>query len=265
MKVICGIYIIISPCGRVYIGQAEDIFKRWFKDYFNLRNCKGQIRLYNSFLFYGVENHIFQIVQECTLENLDKCERYWQDYYDVTSKKGLNCILKDTNEKHKICGEETRKRMSESQRGKVLLEKTKQKISKARRGKKMSEESKTKISLANTGKKHTEETKKKWNRKGKAIHSDEYKKQVSEFWKGRIFSKETINKIVSKVSKPVIQYDLQGNFIKEWKSAREIERCLGINYKYISACCRETRSNTCGFIWKFKNKEEIELIKETKP
>ena len=40
------------------------------------------------------------------------------------------------------------------------------------------------------------------------------------------------------MSKPVLQYDLEGNFIKEWPSTREIERILGYNNAFISGCCR---------------------------
>lgn len=52
--------------------------------------------------------------------------------------------------------------------------------------------------------------------------------------------------------KPVIQYDLQENFVKEWKSACEAERQLKISQANISACCRGVRKTTGKFIWRFK-------------
>lgn len=55
--------------------------------------------------------------------------------------------------------------------------------------------------------------------------------------------------------KPVIQYDLQGNFVKEWKSGSEAGRQLNISQSNISACCRGLRRQANGFVWKFK--EEI--------
>ena len=36
--------------------------------------------------------------------------------------------------------------------------------------------------------------------------------------------------------KPLIQYDIKGNLIKEWKSAAEVERILGYHAENISSC-----------------------------
>ena len=55
--------------------------------------------------------------------------------------------------------------------------------------------------------------------------------------------------------KPILQYDLNGNFIKEWKSGCEVSRQLCISQANISACCRNVRRQAGGFVWKFK--EEI--------
>ena len=56
------------------------------------------------------------------------------------------------------------------------------------------------------------------------------------------------------LSKPVYQFDLQDNFIKEWSSAMEIERKLNISNVSINACCNEKIKTSHGFIWKFKEK-----------
>lgn len=103
---IIGIYKITSPSKRVYIGQSVDIHKR-FRNYNTLHNCKGQFRLYNSFLKYGAINHKFEIIEICNLNRLNIQERYWQDYYDVLSKKGLNCRLTDTCDVKGKLGETT--------------------------------------------------------------------------------------------------------------------------------------------------------------
>lgn len=55
-------------------------------------------------------------------------------------------------------------------------------------------------------------------------------------------------------SKKVIQFDLQGNFIKEFPSASEAGRELNLSYNSICEVCRGKRSKTCGgFIWKYKD------------
>ena len=53
-------------------------------------------------------------------------------------------------------------------------------------------------------------------------------------------------------NKKVLQYDLNGNFIKEWEGVSYL--CKNKNYSQgnISACCRNERKNAYGFIWKYK-------------
>ena len=51
-----------------------------------------------------------------------------------------------------------------------------------------------------------------------------------------------------KKSKRILQYDLSGNFIKEWESAQEIQRRLKINNSNIIQNCRENVKTAGGFI-----------------
>lgn len=60
---------------------------------------------------------------------------------------------------------------------------------------------------------------------------------------------------LNKKSKIVLQYDLDGNFIKEWYGLSEIERKLNISSTNIWACCKGKRKKSKGYIWKYK--EEI--------
>jgi len=50
--------------------------------------------------------------------------------------------------------------------------------------------------------------------------------------------------------KTVLQYDLQGNFIKSYNGARETMRQTGID---VRPCCRGLKKTAGGFIWKYKN------------
>ena len=52
-------------------------------------------------------------------------------------------------------------------------------------------------------------------------------------------------------SKPIIQLDKNGAMIKWWRSAREVNRMLGLSYKNISAVIRGLRKTCGGFIWKY--------------
>jgi group I intron endonuclease len=88
-----GIYKIVSPTGKVYVGQAVEIEKR--KKVYEKHSCKGQPRLYASLVKYGFSKHIFEVVEECRIEELNERERHWQDIFEVLGKKGLNCRLTD--------------------------------------------------------------------------------------------------------------------------------------------------------------------------
>ena len=76
-------------------------------------------------------------------------------------------------------------------------------------------------------------------------------------------AKENINygtrteRVTKKLSKPVIQLDKQGNFIKEWPSSSEIQRQLGFAVSNIRKCCRNEIHSAYGFIWKQKENPEI--------
>lgn len=85
-----GIYKITSPSGKIYIGQSVNIKER-FRKYEKL-NCKRQVKLYNSIIKHGIENHVFEIIEECIEEQLNEREIYWGGYYNVL-EKGLNLKL----------------------------------------------------------------------------------------------------------------------------------------------------------------------------
>ena len=105
-----GIYKITSPKGRVYIGQSNNI-KRRFKEYSKLQNCKGQTKLYNSLLKYGVDNHSFEIIEECEEVLLNERERYYQDLFNVL-EFGLNCKLTTTKDKTGKISKEHKEKLS---------------------------------------------------------------------------------------------------------------------------------------------------------
>ncbi len=56
------------------------------------------------------------------------------------------------------------------------------------------------------------------------------------------------------ISKSVLQYDKQGNFIKEFNSAKEAVIAMGRpGSDDIGKCCRGIGKSAYGFIWKFKD------------
>jgi group I intron endonuclease len=109
-----GIYKIINPKGKIYIGCTID-WNRRKKEYLKIYNSKGQTKLYNSFQKYGIENHSFEVIEECSEENLSEREIHWILYYNAV-EKGLNIRIGNRNGS--------------------LTKQTKQKIGKALKGRK---------------------------------------------------------------------------------------------------------------------------------
>jgi|LakMenEpi03Aug12_release.lakeMendotaPanAssembly.Ray.scaffolds.fasta_scaffold314102_2 group I intron endonuclease len=85
-----GIYKITNPNNEIYVGQSTNIENRWNKDYKTLR-CKTQPKLYNSLKKYGPENHKFEIVEECVIEQLLMRETYYKNLYKVLEVPSLCC------------------------------------------------------------------------------------------------------------------------------------------------------------------------------
>jgi len=52
--------------------------------------------------------------------------------------------------------------------------------------------------------------------------------------------------------KPVLQYDLEMNFIKEWDSATDVKNELGYSNSSITNCCKNVSKSSYKYIWKYK-------------
>lgn len=137
-----------------------------------------------------------------------------------------------------------------------------------------SEESKLKIGISSKGripyikgKKHTEETKNKISKSNKGknltIEQIDFLKESRKGCGNPMFGKkqsiETRNKrktsMIGKNSKRILQYDIYGNFLKEWISASEASKELNIQSSTISASCRGERAQSGGFLWFFKEND----------
>lgn len=125
-EIICGIYKITSPSGKVYIGEAINIHRRW-KHYKGL-HCKRQPPLYNSLIKYSVAEHTFEIIEECENGDLKCRERYWQEFYDVLGENGLNCQYTECGSKKQVHTQETKDKIGKANLGKVVSEETRQKL-----------------------------------------------------------------------------------------------------------------------------------------
>lgn len=191
--------------------------------------------------------------------------------------------------------------------GKHLSDETRKKISESQKGKIIPMDVRKKMSIANTGslngfwgKHHSLETRKRWSiqRKGR-VASEETRLKMSQSFKGRVpwnkgiptpdyvknkiglgnkgkfVSEETRIKlsIANKGKKPtkeqvekmrytlmysnpkskmVVQYDKDMNFVAEFISSREASRITGISCGNISRCCNGKLKTVKGFVWRYK-------------
>ena len=63
---------------------------------------------------------------------------------------------------------------------------------------------------------------------------------------------EAVKKAIGEAnSKKILQFTKSGEFIKEWQSAMEASRWLGIAQSGICRCCNGIRKSACGYVWKY--------------
>jgi group I intron endonuclease len=240
------IYKITSPKNRVYIGQTINLQRRITA--YKRNDCKGQKRLINSLITYGFDNHIFEVIENCNDELLNERERYYQDLYDVLSKKGLNCKLTATNEKRLIHSDEALKKISESSKGRKWSEERKVNQSIRMKGRVFSEETKQKISFKNKGRKHTEEYKKRMSEIKKGlIVTEETRIKISKKAKGRVKTEEHLQKI--SLAKTKLILDTQTGVF--YYGVKEVSELFEISLSTLKKKMYGTLKNNTSFIFPF--------------
>ena len=113
---IIGIYSITNKINnKKYIGYSIDIKRRWATHKRNLKNNKHENdHLQKAYNKYGENAFKYQIVEECTQEELKNKEKYWIAFYDSKNNgynmsEGGDGILNPT--------EDVRKKISEALKG----------------------------------------------------------------------------------------------------------------------------------------------------
>ncbi len=98
-----------------------------------------------------------------------------------------------------------------------------------------------------------------WNKgvKGYKMHSEEFKNSLVNRLTGVPKSDESrLKSSKSHGGLPILQYDLQGNFIKEWETGRS---CILAGYKAVSNTLFHKRHFANGFLWYKKESNDINL------
>lgn len=71
--------------------------------------------------------------------------------------------------------------------------------------------------------------------------------------RGFKMSKESIEKGRTKRLKAILQYDLDGNFIREWSGIADAEKELGIHRASICGCCKGRLRTAGGFVFRHRD------------
>lgn len=212
----CGIYKITNPSGKIYIGQSRNITRR--KNHYKNKNCKGQNYLYHSLLKHGYENHNFEIVHELPNDiSQDVLDNYEKLYWQFYVDLGFNMLnLRIPGRGKGVITQETRLKIS-------MLAKERYKT----------------IKNPMFGRKH----------------SDEMKQFVSKLNKGRVKTKEEIEKHKKSLVKSLYQIDkTTDEILRIFDSCEQAAKYLGVNKHVISNCCRNQRPTAYGFKWKYTKK-----------
>ena len=186
-KIIC-VYKITSPSGKNYIGSSVNYKKRLTQ--YKGTGAKTQTILYNSFAKHGFDNHVFEIVELCTKENVLEREYYYGSLYKVLGEKGLNCKLPKFGDKYQNTRQETIDKMKAWKPSEDTIAKMKAAQTKRAKEQPVSDETKQKLREANLGKKASDETKKKMSLKGKGRVVSEESRIRMGAWKRKPCSEE---------------------------------------------------------------------------
>jgi group I intron endonuclease len=258
-----GIYQIKNLInGKIYIGSSISVKRRFNEHKKLLRNNKHKNNhLQLSWNKYGENNFIFSLIEKVDSQFLLTKEQYYIDLSKSYDKKiGYNICKIAGNTLGYIFSEESKIKMS-----KAKINLTRQNelkiLSETNNHEYLNSPPKQNcnVNVNNPmfGKKHSDESKEKMcsHKLGEnnpmfgkgpmlgRIPTDEHKSKIGNANSGKN----------NKKSKPVIQYDLEMNKIKEWDSAGIAARTLKLSVGNIWMCCNGKARTSYGFIWKYNN------------
>lgn len=229
----CGVYKITNNItNKCYIGVSIHIEQRW-KEH---KNNKGSKKLYEDFLKYGLDNFSFEIIEECTEEELYMKEVEWIDFYGSYENgynqnpggenNNLQAIL--ATRKNIYCYDlngnfiKAYNSLMDAERDTGIPNTN---ISKAARG----------IDRVVAG-----------GFQWRYIYSD----SIEPYKRTCRFKEKPIHN-----QKQVDQYDLENNYIQTFTSIKEAANTTGANYNSIGMVCNGKRKTAGGFLWKFHQED----------
>jgi group I intron endonuclease len=253
------VYMHTFPNGKRYIGQTKQKPEyRWS----NGNGYKGCSYVFSAIKKYGWNNIQHEVlIDGICREEADKWEDSLIALYRTNEKAyGYNLRSGGTSGYEYTC--EVKAKMSANRKGKKQSEETRKKHSEALKKyystHEVSEETRKKLSQANKGK------------KGRKLSPKNKEKAIKNichhgFKIGHKPSEKAARILREKLSKSVIQYDLQGNKIAEYSSITEASVNNNLSINAVGNCVRGYTLTTKGYIWKYADEQfDISIIDKDK-
>lgn len=228
------IYIHKSPSSKYYVGitSKNRVQDRWDNGN-GYKNCPA---FYNAILKYGWKNIEHHVIASKLSENkAKKLEIHLISFFKACNRS-YNITNGGDGHLGYIPSKETRIKLGNGRRGKSISEEHKLKLSKALKGRKAHPNTIAAIIRTHTSK----------------IVSKETKQKLRDCNLGKRLTKETKEKLSAIASKPVIQYNLNGDFIREYKSASDAARFLGKAPSSIVHCCNHKTNYKTAYKYKWE-------------
>lgn len=246
-----GIYCITNlKNDKKYIGQTYDLKYRWMRHKSDL-NCgrHHNKHLQSAWNKYGENNFSYSILEYCPIEILDDKEIYWIEFYNVLNSKcgynladgGLGCRgYKHTEE------EILKMRMIQNPEPIVQLDLKGNYIN-------------TFISAGEASDSLGKESIAGIKR---CCEKDKYRQAYGYIW---VYEKDYKNNTIDwdyyfteakNKKKPVLQYDADMNFIREWDSVSQTKEG-GFIPSQVSSVCNGKSINHRGYIFIYKDKPDL--------
>lgn len=269
-----GIYTITNTIdGKIYVGYTKHLSQRRFEHMSKLsKGNHTSTHLQYAVNQYGVENFIYETLEECPRHLLVAMEHYWCNILDTHNpKRGYNILPTHPEGENKRLSEETKQKIRIARAKQVITEEHKQAISKASKGRprkkgvKLSQEHKNKVSKSllefakNGGYNNPERSRKiSESKKGKKF-GPEYSEacrlrrlgtKLSDTWKNNITIKSR-----EKYYKPFDTFTKDGVFYRTYTHIVDMVRDLKLHDNACQTIGRVLKGNgksAYGFTFKYK-------------
>ena len=206
--------------GKWYIGQSIHVEHRQKEHKQEMLSNRSNNKFQNALRKHGWENFSFQVLEECSPEELNQKEVFWIQHYNSY----LNGYNSTPGGQEKYFNPQ------------LIYDAWDAGLSNIEIAEKLNIDRHTVYNNLR-------------NYKNYSLHE-------SKIRGGKLaYQSNPVN------NSKIYQYDLEGNYLAEWPSRKEIMRTLGFDASAIGKCVSNKRKTAYGFQWKNFYKKEIEPYK----